>query len=161
MFINKNRKNIVLDIFHNYYEKKIINDEEYIIHRKGASSCFVNKLSIIPGSRGTKTYVVMALKSEIEHGFSMSHGAGRRISRSKAYDTISSLSEDDRDKKIHGNIYPENIIICDDKHLLYEESPFSYKNIDSVINDLEKNGIIKKIFSLKPIITYKMKHKID
>ena len=143
----------IVDMFHNYYEEITVDRVQYTVHRKGASATN-NELIIIPGSRGSKTYVVKPIKNDITHGFSVSHGAGRKIARTKMYDIINDASVDDKQIKIFGSEI-ENIVICEDHHLLYEEACCAYKDIDIVIDDLVKLGLVVVIASLSPVLTYK------
>jgi len=79
---------------HNYYEDITSGGEKYTIHRKGAAPCY-DKPIIIPGSR---TYIVFPVKSNIDHGYSVSHGAGRKITRNKAYSLMNEIENSDRKK---------------------------------------------------------------
>ena len=56
---------------------------EVIVHRKGATPAGVGVLGIIPGSMGTPGYVVRG-KGVAASLNSAAHGAGRRMSRTKA-----------------------------------------------------------------------------
>lgn len=143
----------IADMFHNFYEEK----DGMIIHRKGSAPCEINKLIVIPGSRGALTYIVNPLRSDISHGYSVSHGAGRKVSRGKAVDLMNDSSETGRQKKLNTDEFGENIVICEDKSLFCEEAPFAYKDIDVVINDLVELGLVEIVMSLRPIITYKMR----
>jgi tRNA-splicing ligase RtcB len=58
-------------------------DAEVIVHRKGATPAGVGVLGIIPGSMGTPGYVVRGRGVPASLN-SASHGAGRRMSRTKA-----------------------------------------------------------------------------
>jgi len=143
----------IADMFHNFCEQK----DNIIIHRKGAAPCKLGNLIVIPGSRGTLTYVVNPLKSDITHGYSVSHGAGRNISRGKAVELFNNSNEIGKQKKLNSHEFGENIVICENNDLFCEEAPFVYKNIDVVINDLVELGLVEIVMSLKPVITYKMK----
>lgn len=143
----------IADMFHNFYEEK----DGMIIHRKGSAPCKFGKLIVIPGSRGALTYVVNPLKSDITHGYSVSHGAGRKVSRAKAVELMNGANEIGKQKKLNSENFGENIVICENKELFCEEAPFAYKDIDVVINDLVELGLIEIVMSLRPIITYKMK----
>ena len=46
-------------------------------------------------------------------------------------------------------------VVCADRHLLYEEAPPAYKNIEVVIEDLVDAGLIRVVAKLRPILTYK------
>lgn len=143
----------IADMFHNFYEEK----GEIVIHRKGAAPCELGQLIVIPGSRGALTYVVNPLRSDITHGYSVSHGAGRKVSRMKAVDLMNDTDDTGRHKKLNSEEFGENIVICEDKSLFCEEAPFAYKDIDVVINDLVELGLVEIVMSLRPIITYKMR----
>ncbi len=145
----------IADMFHNFYEEK----DGFIIHRKGAAPCEIGNLIVIPGSRGALTYVVNPLKSDITHGYSVSHGAGRRIARNKAVDLLNESSEIGKQKKLNTSEFGDNIVICENNDLFCEEAPFAYKDINVVINDLVELGLVEIVMSLRPIITYKMRCK--
>lgn len=145
----------ILDLYHNYFERT----EYGIIHRKGAAPA-LDKPVIIPGSRGAFTYVVEPINSRIENGFSVAHGAGRKLSRNGASTGIKNRREGDKKycleskcKDIH------NIVICENEDLLYEEAPYAYKDVGAVIEDLVEANLIQIIAIMKPVITYKCKEK--
>jgi release factor H-coupled RctB family protein len=143
----------LIDISHNSISTSVDKDNtNYYIHRKGAAPAMENKLVIIPGSRGAFSYVVMPINPNLESGFSLAHGAGRKLGRNKAlqsmknkYHNISDLTTTKMD----------NFVICTDKNLLYEEAPEAYKDISAVIDDLVKEKLIKVVAIMKPILTYK------
>ena len=58
-------------------------EREVIVHRKGATPAGAGTLGIIPGSMGTPGYVVRG-KGSAASLQSVSHGAGRRMSRTEA-----------------------------------------------------------------------------
>jgi release factor H-coupled RctB family protein len=144
----------IADMSHNYYEEMTYEGKNIIIHRKGAAPCYVNPI-IIPGSRGARTYIVFPIRSDINHGFSVSHGAGRKVTRKKAYALMSEIESSDRKKKLENDNTIDNIVLCEDQHMFYEEAPFAYKDIDVVVNDLVSLGLVKIIVSMIPVITYK------
>jgi tRNA-splicing ligase RtcB len=63
-------------------------DADVIVHRKGATPAGAGVLGIIPGSMGTAGYVVRGLGVAASLN-SAAHGAGRRMSRTKARATLS------------------------------------------------------------------------
>jgi tRNA-splicing ligase RtcB len=73
----------IINIAHNYaaWEKHF--DTKVIVHRKGATSAKLGETGIIPGSQGTKSYIVEGLGNP-ESFMSCSHGAGRMMSRTAA-----------------------------------------------------------------------------
>ncbi|SHI57785.1 release factor H-coupled RctB family protein [Clostridium cavendishii DSM 21758] len=136
----------IIDCNHNFLEE----EGYYYIHRKGATSSKKGAV-IIPGSRGSLTYIVLP-KEDTEISLnSLSHGAGRKWPRSMCKG------------KLQANYSREDIkttalkssVVCHDLELLYQETPKAYKNIDDVINSLLEFNLITVIATLKPLITFK------
>jgi release factor H-coupled RctB family protein len=152
------RQEKLVDIWHNSVELKCFgNREQLYLHRKGAAPSD-NGLIVIPGSRGALTYLVEAIGDQESNCYSVAHGAGREMSRTKAASTAKSKFQSKKlmIESLSRNSYG-GIVICDDLELLCEEAPMAYKDIDVVVNDLIDAGIIRLIATLKPMITYKMK----
>jgi release factor H-coupled RctB family protein len=139
----------VLDVFHNTVEPYSEDNESYWLHRKGATPSDQG-LVVIPGSRGSLSYLVMPTGSQVENAYSLAHGAGRKWKRTDAKSKLSKFRMDDFTHTDLGSR-----VICEDKDLIFEEAPQAYKKIDSVIGDLVTAGIIKVIAILRPVITYK------
>src|SRR5229473_3081850 len=84
---------VLLDLenHHNFAwkEKHVIDgvEREVIVHRKGATPAGAGVLGIIPGSMATPGYVVRG-KGVAASLNSAAHGAGRRMSRTKAKETF-------------------------------------------------------------------------
>ena len=68
---------------HNFAWKEMHGDRELIVHRKGATPAGKGVLGVIPGSMADPAFVVRG-KGNSESLLSASHGAGRRMSRTKA-----------------------------------------------------------------------------
>src|SRR5260370_13410995 len=68
---------------HNYVAEETHFGEEVLVTRKGAIRAGKGDLGIIPGSMGTRSYIVRGLGNPASFE-SASHGAGRRISRSES-----------------------------------------------------------------------------
>lgn len=77
----------IINIAHNYAAFEEHFGEKVIVHRKGATSAKAGETGIIPGSQGTKSYIVEGLGNS-ESFMSCSHGAGRALSRSAAVKTL-------------------------------------------------------------------------
>ncbi|MFA6618291.1 MAG: RtcB family protein [Candidatus Neomarinimicrobiota bacterium] len=73
----------MIDIHHNYAARERHFGENVIVHRKGATSAHKNQRGIIPGSQGSKSYIVKG-KGNPESFMSCSHGAGRKMGRNQA-----------------------------------------------------------------------------
>jgi tRNA-splicing ligase RtcB len=73
----------IINIAHNYAAWETHFDQKVIVHRKGATSAKIGETGIIPGSQGTKSYIVEGLGNP-ESFMSCSHGAGRVMGRKAA-----------------------------------------------------------------------------
>jgi tRNA-splicing ligase RtcB len=72
---------------HNFAWKEIVEGRECIVHRKGATPAGKDILGIIPGSMTAPGYIVKGL-GETASLASASHGAGRKMSRTAAMNSI-------------------------------------------------------------------------
>ncbi|CAM4940703.1 unnamed protein product [Rotaria socialis] len=145
----------LVDIWHNNVVLKELGSEksQVHLHRKGAAPSDKGRI-IIPGSRGTHSYLVESIDENQESsGYSLAHGAGRAMSRSKARQYFSEKYPNTDRLKITESL--ESHVVCDDKQLLYEEHPQAYKTIDAVIDDLVEAKLIRVIAKMRPLITYK------
>jgi len=117
--------------------------EDGVLHRKGATSSYKDEMGVIPGNMRDGAWIVKGLGNE-EFLNSSSHGAGRTMSRKKAKE-LTSL--DKFEKSMDGIIAK-----IDDKTL--DESPFAYKDIETVISRQE--GVVIDVIDIaKPIINIK------
>ena len=82
----------IINIAHNYAAWEEHFGEKVVVHRKGATSAKAGEIGIIPGSQGTKSYIVEGLGNP-ESFMSCSHGAGRALSRSAAVKTLNLKEE--------------------------------------------------------------------
>lgn len=140
----------LLDSSHNSISTNVCDNKLLYIHRKGASPSDVGTI-VIPGSRGSLTYLVIPTDTTCISGYSLAHGAGRKWERSMCRSRLENkyTKETIKYTKFKGRV------ICNDNNLLFEEAPEAYKNIDAVIQSLMEFGLIKIIATFKPILTYK------
>lgn len=73
----------IINIAHNYADIEEHYSEKVVVHRKGATRAFINQTGIIPGSQGSRSYIVKG-KGNRESFMSCSHGAGRKMGRKEA-----------------------------------------------------------------------------
>ncbi len=120
------------------------------IHRKGAAPADKGPV-IIPGSRGSLSYLVQTTGNTEISGYSIAHGAGRKWERSMCKSRLESkyTKESIRTTKLKGQV------ICNDYRLLFEEAPEAYKDIETIVQSLQEYGLIEIIATFKPVITYK------
>jgi tRNA-splicing ligase RtcB len=97
-------------------------EAEVIVHRKGATPAGEGVLGIIPGSMGTPGYVVRG-KGSAASLDSAAHGAGRRMSRTKAKETFT-WDETQRFLRERGVTLLSAGL---------DEVPMAYKDIDTVM----------------------------
>ncbi|MDM8549793.1 RNA ligase RtcB family protein [Desulfobacterales bacterium HSG2] len=143
----------VVDVCHNIVTRQAT-DRTCWIHRKGAVPSDSGPV-IIPGTRGTLTYLVAPHGDQEMNAYSLAHGAGRKWKRS---DTKKRLSAKYKTQSLtHTKLGGR--VICEDKELLYEEAPQAYKNIDIVVKDMLDAGLIRIISTFRPLITYKMRKR--
>ena len=112
-----------------------------VTHYKGASNMHKERRALIPISMKEGTYIVEATENISRLNYGLNHGAGRRLSRREARETLS----EDTLKGI--NVIAQNDVL--------DEAPEAYKNIDSSIEKLVSEGFIKVVDKLTPIITVK------
>jgi tRNA-splicing ligase RtcB len=107
---------------HNFTQKEHHFGEDVWVTRKGAIKATRASWAMIPGSMGTRSYIVVG-KENPESFHSAPHGAGRRYSRTKAR---SLFSMDDLRQAMEGIEYRHSKALLD-------EIPAAYKDIDQVM----------------------------
>ncbi|MEZ5849672.1 MAG: RNA ligase RtcB family protein [Hyphomicrobiaceae bacterium] len=147
---------LVSDVPHNTVTREDWQGAPAWVHRKGAASARHGAF-VIPGSRGTPSYLVAPTGDLEGVGWSLAHGAGRRWQRGYAKPRLSHKYrvEDLERTRLGGRV------ICEDRELLYEEAPQAYKDIGQVIGDLEAAGLVSVIAVLSPLLTYKVRRCQD
>lgn len=134
-----------INIAHNYAAKEKHFGTDVIVHRKGATSARKDELGIIPGSQGTKSYIVRG-KGNPESFESCSHGAGRIMGRKEA---IRSLDL----KEQTAFLNDQGIIHAIRGRADLEEAPGAYKNIDEVMED--QQDLVEIVVELSPLAVIK------
>jgi release factor H-coupled RctB family protein len=120
------------------------------LHRKGAAPSDNGPL-VIPGSRGTFSYLVQPAGDQSANAWSVAHGAGRKWARSESRLRVRRRFH--RDELVQTGLGGR--VICEERDLLYEEAPMAYKSIETVIGDLVEAGLVSVIATLRPLLTYK------
>jgi len=109
---------------HNYTAVETHFGAERIVSRKGAIAAHRGVRGLIPGSMGTRSYVVTGKGNEMSL-CSAPHGAGRVYSRSQARRTFTQQDLRDRMKGIEFR----------DSAAFIDEIPDAYKDVDVVMED--------------------------
>lgn len=143
---------LVFDLTHNFVARELISGQECWVHRKGANPS-TNGALVIPGSRGSLSYMVMPTGDQDHNARSVSHGAGRKWNRT---DCRSRLRERFSETELTRTEVGSRVI-CEDRDLLYEEAPQAYKDVEVVVQDLVDAGLVRVVAALMPLITYKLR----
>lgn len=128
-----------INIHHNYVRLENHYGQNVWVHRKGATSAREGELGIIPGSQGTKSYIVRG-KGNKQSFMSCSHGAGRKMGRSEAKKNLNLETEQEKMKGIVHDITSIDKL---------DEAPSAYKDIDIVME--EQKDLVDIIVELSPL----------
>jgi tRNA-splicing ligase RtcB len=134
-----------LDVAHNYVAQETHFGREVWVHRKGATRAFAGERGIIPGSQGSRSYIVRGLGNP-QSFMSCSHGAGRVLGRKEAQRVLN---------------LREEISKLEAQHILHsirhrndlEEAPGAYKDIGEVIAN--QHDLIEVLVELHPLAVLK------
>ncbi len=135
----------MINIAHNYASFENHFNENVIVHRKGATSARLGEKGIIPGSQGTKSYIVEGLGNP-ESFCSCSHGAGRVMGRKQAIrelDLQEEINKMDAKGIVHGMRNTRDL----------DEASSAYKNIDVVMSN--QLDLVKVLVELEPLAVMK------
>jgi tRNA-splicing ligase RtcB len=131
-----------INCHHNFTQKEVHFGEEVWITRKGAIQMKAGQRGVIPGSMGTRSYIVTG-KGDPASYDSAPHGAGRRFSRTEARRRF---TMDDFREAMAG-------IECRHSTALIDELPGAYKDIDTVIERsrelIQVDHVLKQVLNVK------------
>ena len=127
---------------HNYVAKEPHFGAEVFVTRKGAVRAGLGELGIIPGSMGTRSYIVRG-KGNPDSFCSCSHGAGRAMSRAEAKRRFS-LAD-------HANATAG--IECRKDEDVIDETPMAYKDIDAVMT--AQADLVEIVHTLRQVVCVK------
>ena len=134
-----------INIAHNYAQLENHFGHNVVIHRKGAVHVREGTVGVIPGSQGSKSYIVKGFgnKDSFE---SCSHGAGRKMSRTKARKSLNlqeEIKKMDDMGIIHGIRHESDL----------DEAAGAYKDIDMVMK--EQSDLVETLVELSPLAVIK------
>lgn len=130
-----------VNIAHNYASMENHFGKNVLVHRKGATLAREDTVGIIPGSQGTKSYIVKG-KGNKESFESCSHGAGRKMGRNQAMKNLNLEEEIDKLNKqgiVHGIRTVKDL----------DEASGAYKDIDVVMKNQE--DLVNILVELTPM----------
>lgn len=149
----------VYDVAHNVAKVERYGGRELLVHRKGATRAFpagsseipesyraVGQPVFIPGSMGTSSFVLAGEPGSIELAFGTTcHGAGRRLSRTGARKQISGA-------ELRRQLEERGIVVRSSSNKgLAEEAPLAYKDVERVVDVVERAGLSRRVAQLVPI----------
>ena len=132
----------VIDCHHNYAAEEFHLGKRLFVTRKGAIRAETGDRGIIPGSMGDRSYIVTGLGNK-EALASAPHGAGRKMSRSKAKKTFSLIDVESQTAGVE----------CRKDSGILDELPGAYKRIDQVMEQAKTlvhvDHVLKQFVNIK------------
>jgi tRNA-splicing ligase RtcB (3'-phosphate/5'-hydroxy nucleic acid ligase) len=157
------RLSLVYDVCHNISKREfhLVAGErrEVLVHRKGATRAFppghgelpskyraIGQPVLVPGSMGTASWVLAGAEGAMQETFgSVCHGAGRLLSR-----TAAAKGRDA--KQVERKLEEQGIIVrSESRQGIVEEIPEAYKDVDEVIDVVDRAGLARKVARLRPM----------
>ena len=143
-FLGFGRETRRINCHHNFTQPEVHDGRQLWVTRKGAIKADIGDLGVIPGSMGTRSYIV-AGKGNKASWMSCSHGAGRRHSRTQAKKLFSSA---DLAVQMAGKVWQSGRA-----EALVDEIPSAYKDIDEVMAD--QADLVEILHTLHHVLNYK------
>ncbi len=112
-----------------------------LVHRKGATRAYEGELGMIPGSQGTKSYIVKGLGNP-ESFMSCSHGAGRKMGRKQAQRSL----DLEHERKF---LDDQNIVHAIRHTKDLDEASSAYKDIHEVMGN--QTDLAEIVVELQPL----------
>ena len=131
-----------INCHHNFSQVETHFGQQVWITRKGAIQAKRDMWAMIPGSMGTRSYIVTGLENPMAF-HSAPHGAGRRYSRTAARKLF---TMNDLETAMTGIEFRHS-------HVLLDEIPSAYKDIDEVIENAK--SLIEVKHTLRQFINIK------
>jgi tRNA-splicing ligase RtcB len=133
---------MAVNCHHNYVAREHHYGKNVLLTRKGAVRAQAGDLGIIPGSMGTRSYIVRG-KGNPESFNSCSHGAGRAMSRTEAKKRFTLA---DHAAATAG-------IECRKDEDVIDETPAAYKPIDDVME--AQKDLVEVVHTLRQVVCVK------
>ncbi len=133
---------ITVNCHHNYVAIEEHFGDEVFVTRKGAINAESGRYGIIPGSMGAKSFIIKGLGNAQAFN-SCSHGAGRKMSRTKAK---ARFTRADLEMQTQG-------VECRKDKAVIDEIPGAYKDIEEVMR--AQTDLVEVVAELKQVICVK------
>jgi tRNA-splicing ligase RtcB len=159
--VGTDRLELLYDVSHNLakLETHRVDGRERLlcVHRKGATRALppghpdlpgelaaAGQPVLVPGSMGTASYVLVGEPGG-EAFHSTCHGAGRAMSRTAARRRTSG-------EALRRELAAAGVEVrAGSNRALTEEAPFSYKDVDAVVETVERAGLARRVARLVPV----------
>jgi tRNA-splicing ligase RtcB len=154
---------LIYEISHNLVQREWHPEfGEVWVHRKGATRAFpaghpalkgtfweeTGHPVLIPGSNKDFSYILRPLPGAEQSGFSVNHGAGRRLSRSAATRELSQRKIDDEYREA-------GILVNMDGRVPLDEAAPCYKSSEEVTRAVTEAGLAEVVHKLWPLASLK------
>ena len=133
---------MAVNCHHNYVAREHHYGKDVFLTRKGAVRARLGDMGIIPGSMGTRSYIVRGL-GNAESFHSCSHGAGRAMSRTEAKRRF---TVEDHERMTRG-------VECRKDRQVIDETPAAYKDIDAVME--AQRDLVEVVHTLRQVVCVK------
>ncbi len=127
---------------HNYVQQEEHFGVACWVTRKGAVRAGAGDMGIIPGSMGARSFIVRG-KGNPDSLCSCSHGAGRKMSRTKAK----------RQFTVADHVQATAGVECRKDAEVIDETPMAYKDIDAVM--AAQSDLVEIVHTLKQVVCVK------
>jgi tRNA-splicing ligase RtcB len=149
----------VYDVAHNVAKLERHGGRMVCVHRKGATRAFppghdeipseyreAGQPVFIPGSMGTASFVLAGAPGSMTRSFGTTcHGAGRRLSRTAVRKLIEG-------GELRRRLEGEGIVVrSPSARGLAEEAPEAYKDVERVVEVVDRAGLAARVARLRPI----------
>jgi tRNA-splicing ligase RtcB len=154
---------LVYEISHNLVQAEVHPEfGEVWVHRKGATRAFpaghpalagtafadTGHPVLIPGSNRDESFILRPLPGAAKSGFSVNHGAGRRMSRAEASRTLSQ-------EKVNEQYRRDGILVNLDGEVPLDEANACYKSCREVVDVVVGAGLAEIECTLWPLSSLK------
>jgi tRNA-splicing ligase RtcB len=154
---------LIYEISHNLVQKEWHPEfGEVWVHRKGATRAFpaghpslkdtawasTGHPVLIPGSNKDYSYILRPLPGSVKSGFSVNHGAGRKLSRGQATRALSQRQIDDE-------YAAAGILVNIDGRVPLDEAAPAYKSSEEVLRAVTQAGLAEVEHKLWPLASLK------
>jgi tRNA-splicing ligase RtcB len=133
---------MAVNCHHNYVAREKHFGANVMVTRKGAVKAGFGDLGIIPGSMGARSFIVRGKGNE-ESFSSCSHGAGRKMSRTRAKKLFTVKDHEEATRGIE----------CRKDAEVIDETPAAYKSIDDVMK--AQAELVDIVHTLRQVVCVK------